>query len=98
MIQTEKKQIRKYRTIRIILKSILFLLLFIVAVFLLLLTPPVQRVITTKVENYLENKLSTTVEIGKISFDLLGYISLKEIYVEDRRNRIIAVGRTGLWQ
>ena len=92
MAQTAKKQFRNSRTIRIILKSLLFLLLFIVVVFLLLLTPPAQRFLTTKVENFLEKKLLTTVEIGRISFDLFGNVSLKEVYAEDRRKDTLLSG------
>ena len=92
MVQTANKRSRKSRTIRIILTSFLILLLFIVAVFLFLFTPPAQRFLTTKVENYLEKKLSTTVEIGRISFDMVGNISLKEVYVEDRRKDTLLSG------
>ena len=42
---------------RILLKVVLFIVLFVVLLFLLLLTPPVQRFATTRVENFLENKL-----------------------------------------
>jgi len=92
MVQTAKKQFRNSRTTRIILKSFLFLLLFIIVVFLLLLTSPAQRFLTTKVENYLEKKLLTTVEIGRISFDLIGNVSLKEVYVEDHRKDTLLSG------
>ncbi len=92
MIETAKNRFRNSRIIRIILKCVLFLMLFVVVVFLLLLTPPVQRFITTKVENYLEKKLSTKVEIGSISIGLFGNVSLKDIYVEDRRKDTLLNG------
>ena len=80
----EKKPINYTRKIgRILLKTILFLLLFVFVVFILVLTPPVQRFMTGKVENYLENKLKTKVEVGRIAFGLSGDISLTDIYVED---------------
>ena len=70
-MQTEKKSLTGLqRTARIFLKVILFLLLFVVAVFLLLLTPPVQKFATGKIENFLEKKLQTKVEIGSISIGL----------------------------
>lgn len=92
MDQTGKTRSRKYRATGIILKSIAFLLLLIVAVFLFLLTPPAQRIITNKVENFLEKKLATKVDIGSISFDLAGNMSLKEVYVEDRRKDTLLSG------
>lgn len=92
MEQSEKTRSRKYRTTRIILKSIAFLLLLLVAAFLFLLTPPAQRIVTNKVENYLEKKLATKVEIGQISFNLAGNMSLKEVYIEDRRKDTLLSG------
>ncbi len=77
---------------RIILKSILFLLLFIIFVFLLILTPPVQRFLTGKVENYLEKKLGTKVEIGSISFGLSGNVNLKDVYFEDKKKDTLLSG------
>lgn len=92
MVQTVIKKKKSNRAARIILKTFLFLLLFIVVVFLLLLTPPVQRFMTTKVENYLERKLQTRVDIGRIAFDPFGNIRLKEVYVEDRNKDTLLNG------
>jgi len=91
MVQTEKRY-RNNRLIRVLLKSLLFLLLLVAAAFLFLLTPPAQRLITTKVENYLEKKLATKVEIGRISFDFSGNMSLKDVYIEDRRKDTLLRG------
>lgn len=93
IMQEEKKQINYPRKIvRVFLKIILFLLLFVVLVFLLVLTPPVQRFLTTRVENYLENKLKTKVEIGNISFGLSGKIALKNIYLQDKTKDTLLAG------
>jgi hypothetical protein len=92
-MDTEKKRTNYPRKIaRIVLKSILFIFLFIVLVFLLLLTPPVQRFLTGKVENYLTNKLKTRVEIGSISFGLSGRINLENVYIEDRTKDTLVSG------
>lgn len=82
------------RIARILLKTILFLLLFIVLVFLLVLTPPVQRFLTGKAENFLEKKLGTRVEIGSISFGLSGNVSLENIYIEDKTKDTLISGGT----
>ncbi|HYO21355.1 MAG TPA: hypothetical protein VER36_03050, partial [Flavisolibacter sp.] len=79
---------------RIVLKSILFLMLFIVVVFLLVLTPPVQKFLTAKAENFLQNKLKTRVEIGGVSFGLSGRVHLKDIYLEDRTKDTLLSGGT----
>ncbi|MGZ5286383.1 MAG: DUF748 domain-containing protein, partial [Flavisolibacter sp.] len=91
----EKKPVNYPRKIaRILLKTILFLLLFVFVIFLLVLTPPVQRFMTTKVENFLENKLKTRVEVGRIAFGLSGDISLTDVYVEDLAKDTLLSGGT----
>lgn len=93
--QPEKRQINYPRKIaRIFLKVILFLFLFIVLIFLLVLTPPVQRFLTSKVENYLENKIKTKVEIGRIAFGLSGKVSLTDVYFEDQTKDTLLAGET----
>ena len=92
-MEKEKKPINYPRKIaRILLKSLLFLFLFIVFVFLLVLTPPVQRFMTGKVEGFLQNKLKTRVEIGSISFGLSGNVNLKDVYLEDRSKDTLLSG------
>ncbi len=80
------------RIARTFLKSLLFLFLFIVFVFLLTLTPPVQRYLTSRAEKYLEKRLETKVDIGRISFDPFGNIKLKGVYVEDRNKDTLLSG------
>src|SRR6185295_8913123 len=72
------------KVLRIVLKTIAFLLLFVVLVFVLLLTPPVQRFLTVRVQHYLENKLHTKVLIGRISFGLSGRIGLDNVFIADK--------------
>jgi hypothetical protein len=60
---------------------------------MLLLTPPVQRFLTAKVQHYLENKLHTKVLIGRISFGLSGKVGLENVYIEDKtRDTLISGG------
>jgi translocation and assembly module TamB len=77
---------------RIFLKIILFLFLFIIIIFLLVLTPPVQRFMTSKAENYLQNKLKTKVDIGSISFGLSGKVNLQDVYIEDKTKDTLISG------
>ncbi|HWJ25307.1 MAG TPA: hypothetical protein VNS32_02130, partial [Flavisolibacter sp.] len=76
------------------MKVVLFIFLFVVLVFLLILTPPVQKFLTGKVQNYLGNKLKTKVEIGSISFGLSGNINLENIYIEDKTKDTLISGGT----
>jgi hypothetical protein len=96
MQEEVKTEVRKRswprRVGRILLKTILFIFLFIILVFLLILTPPVQRFLTGKVQNYLEKKLQTTVRIGRIGFGLSGDIALQNIYIEDKTKDTLISG------
>jgi translocation and assembly module TamB len=80
------------KIIRIVLKTIAFLLLFVLLIFILLLTPPVQRFLTVRVQHYLENKLHTKVLIGRISFGLSGKVGLNNIYIEDKSKDTLVSG------
>src|SRR5215218_8006502 len=92
-MEKEKTPVNYPRKIaRILLKTVLFLFLFIVFIFLLVLTPPVQRFMTGKVETYLQKKLKTKVEIGSISFGLSGNVNLKDVYIEDRKRDTLISG------
>lgn len=92
-MEKEKKTTNYPRKIaRIALKSILFIFLFIVFVFLMMLTPPVQHFLTGKVQSYLQKKLKTKVEIGSISFGLSGNISLQNVYIEDKTKDTLVSG------
>ncbi|MEO5563197.1 MAG: translocation/assembly module TamB domain-containing protein [Chitinophagaceae bacterium] len=70
---------------RIVLKTVLFLFVLVVVVFLLILTPPVQNFIRKKAVSYLENKLHTRVEVGRIYVGLPKKIVVEDIYIEDRQ-------------
>ncbi|HYK56096.1 MAG TPA: AsmA family protein, partial [Flavisolibacter sp.] len=94
-MEEEKKKLSYPRKLaRILLKVVLFLFLFIVLVFILVLTPPVQRFLTGKVQNYLQHKLNTRVEIGSISFGLSGKVGLQDIYIEDQTKDTLVAGGT----
>ena len=94
-MQKEKKPVNYPRKIaRILLKTVLFLFLFVVLIFLVVLTPPAQRFLTSKTEDFLENKLKTKVEIGRIAFGLSGNISLSDVYFEDRTRDTLLSGGT----
>ncbi|HVK96215.1 MAG TPA: hypothetical protein VM368_00290, partial [Flavisolibacter sp.] len=77
---------------RVTAKTILYILLFVVVIFLLILTPPVQRFLTGKVQNYLEKKLNTIVRIGQIGFGLSGNINLNDIYIQDLTKDTLVAG------
>src|SRR5215470_11774161 len=77
---------------RIVLRTVLFILLFVLFIFILLLTPAVQKFLTVKVQHYLENKLHTKVLIGRISFGLSGKIGLNDVLIADKTNDTLVSG------
>ena len=93
-MQKKSTATRSNRILRVLLKSVLFLFLFIIVIFLLLLTPPVQRFLSSRAENYLEKKLGTKVEIGRVGFGLSGKVVLRDIYLEDKTADTLLSGGT----
>jgi translocation and assembly module TamB len=93
MEQAAKKKGGWRRFGRIVLKTVMWIFLLIVALFLLILTPPVQSFIRKKATNYLEKKLDTRVEIGRMFITLSGKIALDDIYIEDRqKDTLLSIG------
>jgi len=91
--QSEKRTLTGVqRAARIVLKVILFLFLFIILIFLLILTPPVQRFATGEVEQFLEEKLKTKVDIGRISLGLPRNVHLKDVFIADRTGDTLISG------
>lgn len=94
-MQTQKKSKHiGQRILKGTLKVVLFLLAFIILLFLLILTPPVQRFATTRVETYLEKKLKTKVQIGAISIGLPRKVVLENIYIEDQAKDTLLSGES----
>jgi hypothetical protein len=85
MKQPTRKKSFLTRLLRIVLKTVLFLLLFLELIVLLILTPPVQNFIRKKAVTYLENKLHTKVAVGRIYIGLPKKVVIEDIYVEDRQ-------------
>ena len=77
---------------RIVLKTFLFLILFVILVLALILTPPVQRFATRQAENFLEKKLKTRVDIGKIYIGFPKDVVMDNIYLEDRQKDTLLYG------
>lgn len=76
----------------ILLKTILIIVLLIVTILILIQTPPVQNFLVKKATAFLEKKLKTRVEIGKIYIGFPKDIVLENIYVEDRKKDTLLSG------
>lgn len=92
MNEPKKKRSTWKRLTRIVIKTVLFLFLFILLIAVLILTPPVQNFIRKKAVTYLENKLHTKVQVGKIYVGLPKKIIIEDIYIEDRQKDTLLSG------
>ena len=77
---------------RIVAKTVLFIILFFLVILLLLQTGPVQSMLRVKAVAYLEKKLETKVEVGRVYIGLPKNIILENIYVEDRAKDTLLSG------
>ncbi len=77
---------------RIAAKTILFIILFFLIILLLVQTGPVQNLLRVKAVAYLEKKLQTKVEVGKVYIGLPKNIILENIYIEDRQKDTLLSG------
>jgi hypothetical protein len=73
------------RIFRIVKRVLMGILLLMVILFLLILTPPVQNFIKGKLTNYLEDKLGTRVDLGRVFIRLNGDLALDDLYMEDQQ-------------
>jgi len=89
--ETKKKNPWK-RAGRIVLKTVLFFILFVEILVLLIQTGPVQNFLRGKTVAYLQKKLQTKVEVGKIRVRFPRNIILENIYVEDRQKDTLLSG------
>ncbi|HEX8331420.1 MAG TPA: hypothetical protein VF622_02290 [Segetibacter sp.] len=96
-MQSKKSTLHKKRTLltkigrgfAIFLLSIIGLVLLIL---ILIQTAPVQNFARGKAVAFLENKLKTRVEIGRIDIDFPKKIVLEDIYIEDRQKDTLIAG------
>ncbi len=77
------------RVAKILGRTILGLLLIFLLVLILIHLPPVQKQITRNLSTYLSSKIEAKVEIQRITFSLLGTITLDNLSVWDPENNLI---------
>src|SRR5882724_3949300 len=92
MDQLKKKKRFLNRLARIALKTILYILIFFLLIGILVQTPPVQNLLRKKTVAWLEKKLQTKVEIGRIYIGLPRKITLENVYLEDRQKDTLLSG------
>ena len=80
------------RLARIVLKTVLYILIFFLLIGILVQTSPVQNFVRSKTVAWLEKKLQTKVEVGRIYVGLAGKVTLTNIYIEDRQKDTLLSG------
>jgi len=88
----QAKQNSWIRPARIVAKTILIIILFVLIILLLIQTRPVQNILRVKAVAYLQKKLKTKVEVGKVYVDLPKNIILENVYIEDRQKDTLLSG------
>ncbi|MEO5997335.1 MAG: hypothetical protein ABIN89_11365, partial [Chitinophagaceae bacterium] len=94
---TSEKKTHKPRSVpkrigRILLRTVLIIVLLIITILILIQTPPVQSFIVKKATAFLEKKLKTRVEIGRLYIGFPKNIVIENIYLEDRKKDTLLFG------
>lgn len=97
MESKKENPVRKKRSVlaragKIFLWIIGCFLFLIILILILIQTAPVQNFARKKIVSYLENKLKTKVEIGKLDIKFPTAISLQNIFVEDQSKDTLLYG------
>ena len=80
-----KKKSKLNKILRFIAKFFLILLIILVLLLLFIRSPWGQGIIVDKVTNYVSNKTNTKVEIEKLFITFSGDISVKGLFLEDKK-------------
>ncbi|MDB5223061.1 MAG: translocation/assembly module TamB [Chitinophagaceae bacterium] len=93
----DKSEPKKQRTVVAKIANVLSyilvsVVLLFVLVFIFLQTPPGQNFVRGKVQNYLQTKLKTKVEIGKLDISFPNSVILTNVYIEDQTKDTLISG------
>ncbi len=97
-MQSEDKSLpKKKRSVAAKIANVLsYILVSVILLFLLVFifvqTPPGQNFVRNKVENFLQKKLKTEVEIGKLDINFPNSVILKNVYIEDQTKDTLISG------
>src|ERR1700710_2875127 len=94
---TSEKKPNKPRSIlrktgRILLRTVFVIVLLVIALLIVIQTPPAQNFIVKKATAFLERKLKTKVAIGRLYIGFPKNIVIENIYLEDRKKDTLLYG------
>lgn len=82
-----------FKTIkRVMIYLVLGIISLILLLFLFINLPIGKRFVKNKVENYLEDKLKTKIEIGSIDYSLPKWLKIENVYIEDQQKDTLLFG------
>ncbi len=81
-----------HRTGRVLLRVLLGIVILVVTVFILVQVPAVQNYAKDRFVVYLEKRLNTNVEVGKLYIDFPRHITLEDVYIEDLQKDTLISG------
>ena len=77
---------------RVLLWILVSVFILIIAAYFFINVPLGRKLVRNQVENYLEKKLKTKVDIGYIDYSLPKWLKLKNVYIEDQRKDTLLFG------
>jgi hypothetical protein len=92
-IEPQRKKSVGYVLLKVLLWIIASVLFLVMLVLILIQTSFVQNFARKKVVGYLQNKLHTTVQIGKLDIDFPTTLSLQNIFIEDLSKDTLLYGK-----
>ena len=88
--KTRRTVVAKIANVLSYILVVVFTLVLLVVI--LIQTPAGQNFARGKLQNYLQSKLKTRVEIGKLDLNFPDYLLLKNVYIEDRTKDTLLSG------
>ena len=74
------------KIIKLFIKMAFYFLAFLLFLIVLLYIPPVQTLVSQRVESFISRKLDSEVNIGALNLNLFGNLILKDVYIKDPDN------------
>ena len=81
-----------YKTTKVFLWIFVAVCLLVLIFFGFINTNAGKRTVRNQVENYLENKLKTNIQIGSIDYTLPKWLKIKNVYIEDQKKDTLLYG------
>ncbi len=92
--QTPKKEVRKYRWLRRIIRTLLGIIIFLLLLVLFIRSPWGQDLIVQQAVSYVKDKTGTEVSVDQLYFTFGGDIRAEGVYLEDKKGDTLIYSRS----